>query len=151
MKLNILPPVRERKRDSPNFACQPSGLDPEYVGFLREYGRVRFRLVNPEDEDRMIDFHKMLAGEDGYLGYFKSLGLNSLTVHDGLAQACVNSEDSHISEIAAEVRSYYIGKNKKDKTCHVVALADSIFVAAAMILAAIALAFLFVLFFPRWF
>ncbi|HEY0255946.1 MAG TPA: hypothetical protein VGC39_00780 [Candidatus Methylacidiphilales bacterium] len=95
MKLNILHPARERKGDSPNFAGQPSGLDPEHTAFLREFGRVRLRAIHPEDEERMIDFHKMLSDEDVYLGYFEPLGLGSRTVHEGLAQACVNSADSH--------------------------------------------------------
>ncbi len=43
----------------------------------------------------MIDFHRMLSDEDVYLGYFEPLGLGSRTIHEGLAQACVNSEDSH--------------------------------------------------------
>ena len=49
---------------------------------------VEIRPIRPEDEPRMIQFHKGLSERSVYMRYFESLSFGARTAHDRLSRIC---------------------------------------------------------------
>ena len=50
--------------------------------------RVQIRPICPDDEKRMVSFHKQLSERSVYMRYFESLSLAARTAHTRLARIC---------------------------------------------------------------
>jgi acetyltransferase len=55
---------------------------------MRDGAQIEIRPIRPEDEQRMIEFHKGLSERSVYMRYFESLSLAARTAHSRLARIC---------------------------------------------------------------
>ena len=55
---------------------------------MRDGTEVAIRPICPEDEPRMVKFHRTLSGRTVYMRYFTCLSLARRTTHDRLARIC---------------------------------------------------------------
>jgi acetyltransferase len=55
---------------------------------MKNGAQVEFRPIRPDDEQRMIKFHKGLSERSVYMRYFESLSFAVRTTHMRLAQIC---------------------------------------------------------------
>jgi acetyltransferase len=68
---------------------------------LRDGTRVTIRSITPEDEPRMIDFHKSLSDQSVHSRYFGMLSLGFRTRHERLAALC-STDPAHEIALVAE-------------------------------------------------
>jgi hypothetical protein len=52
----------------------------------KDNAQVEIRPIHPEDEQRMIEFHKGLSERSVYMRYLESLSLGARTAHGRLAR-----------------------------------------------------------------
>ena len=95
MNIHSLHPTRNSVADAPNFSVEADHFKPTQTVPLKEYGRIKFRPISPEDEPRMIRFHEALSEESIYLRYFEHISLDTRTLHERLARVCTNTADSY--------------------------------------------------------
>jgi acetyltransferase len=55
---------------------------------MKNGAKAEIRLIHPDDEQRMIRFHKGLSERSVYMRYFESLSLAARTAHTRLARIC---------------------------------------------------------------
>jgi acetyltransferase len=60
------------------------------------------RPIRPEDEPKMVAFHRELTEETVYARYFGHLGLSQRTAHERLTRVCFNDYDREIALVAEE-------------------------------------------------
>jgi acetyltransferase len=63
-------------------ACKP------VLWIMKDGRRVEIRSISPDDEQRMIKFHKGLSERSVYMRYFASLSLAARTAHTRLSHIC---------------------------------------------------------------
>lgn len=61
---------------------------------------ITIRPIRPEDEPRLIDFHRLLSDHSVYLRYLQTLSFQTRTAHDRLTQICFNDYDREIALVA---------------------------------------------------
>lgn len=69
-------------------AQMPKPLSKDAVLTARNGYRFTIRPICPDDEQRMIRFHRGLSERSVYMRYFTSLSLGSRTAHSRLARIC---------------------------------------------------------------
>lgn len=92
MNTNLLHP--SRKTNVPTFANAPRDFDPNQTIFLKQFGRLVLRPIRPEDEVRMIDFHRTLSEDCVYFRYFEHISFDTRVLHERLAKVCQNTPES---------------------------------------------------------
>ena len=78
------------------LAIRPYPL--QYVWQLEK--GITIRPIRPEDEPRLIDFHRLLSDHSVYLRYLQTLSFQTRTAHDRLTQICFNDYDREIALVA---------------------------------------------------
>jgi acetyltransferase len=75
-------------RDLPRTAIRP--YPSAYVGEWRTHddASVKIRPIRPEDEPKMIRFHKTLSDRSVYMRYFHHMSLDSRVSHERLVRVC---------------------------------------------------------------
>ena len=61
---------------------------------------VLVRPIRPEDEPKMVKFHKSLSEQSVHFRYFGSLSVENRTGHERLARTCFNDYDREIALVA---------------------------------------------------
>ncbi len=87
----------KKVEDLPKSAVRPY---PER--YVREWTmkngeRVVIRPIRPEDEPRMIEFHKKLSERTVYMRYFQPLKLSQRTAHERLTRICFIDYDREMA------------------------------------------------------
>ena len=72
----------------PQSAIRP--YPEQYVGrwTTSDGGEVMIRPIRPEDEPKLVEFHKELSERSVYLRYFQPLKLSQRTTHERLTRIC---------------------------------------------------------------
>ncbi|MDT8067493.1 MAG: bifunctional acetate--CoA ligase family protein/GNAT family N-acetyltransferase [Terriglobia bacterium] len=86
-----------KEEDLPRSAVRP--YPEKYVAewTMKNGERVVIRPIRPEDEPRMIDFHKKLSERTVYLRYFQPLKLSQRTAHERLTRICFIDYDREMA------------------------------------------------------
>ena len=71
---------------------------------LRDGTQVTVRAITPEDEPRMVDFHKTLSDESVHFRYFGMPSLGFRTGHERLARLCSTDLAREIALVADRKR-----------------------------------------------
>jgi acetyltransferase len=89
-----------QKSELPRLAIRP--YPNKYVSpfTLSDGVRVIIRPIRPEDEPRMIEFHKTLSDESIYLRYFHHIPFDERIAHERLARICFNDYDRELALVA---------------------------------------------------
>lgn len=86
-----------QEKDLPKSAVRP--YPEKYVKewTMKDGEQVMIRPIRPEDEPRMIDFHKKLSERTVYLRYFQPLKLSQRTAHERLTRICFIDYDREMA------------------------------------------------------
>jgi acetyltransferase len=57
------------------------------------FSRLAFRPIRPDDESKMVEFHRGISPKSIFLRYFGYLGLDRRTSHERLVRVCTNTAD----------------------------------------------------------
>jgi acetyltransferase len=89
-----------QKSELPRLAIRP--YPNKYVSpfTLSDGVRVIIRPIRPEDEPKMIEFHKTLSDESIYLRYFHHIPFDERIAHERLARICFNDYDRELALVA---------------------------------------------------
>lgn len=91
----------------PKLAIRPYPQVYEEKKSLKEGSKVHLRPIKPEDEGKMLEFHKMLSEKSVYQNFFEFLSYNERTAHNRLIQICAIDYDRDI-RFVAETESHKI-------------------------------------------
>jgi acetyltransferase len=96
----VLHEPNTQKSELPRLAIRP--YPNKYVSpfTLSDGTRVIIRPIRPEDEPKMIEFHKTLSDESIYLRYFHHIPFNERINHERLARICFNDYDRELALVA---------------------------------------------------
>lgn len=72
---------------------------------LRDYTPITIRPIRPEDEPRMIQFHKTLSEESVYFRYFHLIKLSHRIAHERLTRLCFIDYDREMALVAENQNS----------------------------------------------
>jgi len=61
---------------------------------------ITIRPIRPEDEPRLVDYHRLLSDHSVYLRYLQTLSFQTRTAHDRLTQICFNDYDREIALVS---------------------------------------------------
>lgn len=92
------PGMLEEQR--PTLAVRPYPL--QYVGCmaLKDGTPLTIRPIRPEDEPKLVQFHKRLSERSVYMRYFHVIGVDQRTAHERLLRICFNDYDREIALVA---------------------------------------------------
>ncbi len=90
---------------APGEKIPPLAIAPyptRYIGTarLKMGGEVTIRPIRPEDEPKMVEFHKTLSDESVYYRYAGTLKLDMRVAHERLARLCFIDYDREMALIA---------------------------------------------------
>ncbi len=57
------------------------------------FSRLKLRPIRPDDESKMVEFHRCISPQSIYLRYFGYLGLDRRTSHERLVRVCANTPE----------------------------------------------------------
>jgi acetyltransferase len=92
------PEMSEDKLPSPAIRPYPIHMVEEWR--MKNGDHVVIRPIRPEDEPRMIEFHKKLSERSVYLRYFQPLKLTQRTAHERLTRTCFIDYDREMALVA---------------------------------------------------
>jgi acetyltransferase len=74
----------------------------QYTGTaaLRGGGVVKVRPIRPDDEPRMVQFHRTLSDESVFYRYFGTIKLDARVAHDRLLRICFIDSDREMALVA---------------------------------------------------
>lgn len=82
--------------------------------------RIPFQIrpIRPDDEQRMVQFHKGLSERSVYMRYFESLSLSARTAHTRLTRICFADPEREtvlvtVANISGEPRIVAVGRLSK--------------------------------------
>lgn len=91
----ILHDIGILKEDLPKSAIRPY---PDL--YVKEVKGTLFRPIRPEDENKMVAFHKSLSEETVHQRYFQAVPESERTAHDVMQRICFNDYDREIAIVA---------------------------------------------------
>ncbi len=96
----VLHPYSTDDEDLPTPAIRPYPL--QYVGSLttRAGEEVTVRPIRPEDEPKLVNFHKRLSERSVYLRYASLMKLEQRVAHERLARICFIDYDREMALVA---------------------------------------------------
>ncbi len=59
------------------------------------FSKLKLRPIRPDDETRMIEFHRYISPKSICLRYFGYMSLDRRTSHERLVQVCTNTADTY--------------------------------------------------------
>jgi acetyltransferase len=92
------PEVQEHELSTPAIRPYPT----QYVSRWRmqDGTEVLIRPIRPEDEPRMVDFHRRLSERTVRLRYFQAVQLDQRTLHERLLRVCFTDYDRELALVA---------------------------------------------------
>jgi acetyltransferase len=88
--------------DLPKLAIRPYPTQYAASWTLRDGSRVDIRPIRPEDEPRMVAFHRTLSEQSVYQRYFHPLALDSRIAHERLVRICFIDYDRQIALVVEQ-------------------------------------------------
>jgi len=83
-----------------DFSRRPGRMRLEQIIEVAGFSRLKLRAIRPDDESKMVEFHRAISPKSICLRYFGYLGLDRRTSHDRLVRVCANTDE--ISSIVIE-------------------------------------------------
>ena len=85
---------------------------------LRNHSPIMIRPIRPEDEPRMIQFHKTLSEESVYFRYFHLIKLSHRIAHERLTRLCFIDYDREMALVAENQNSEILAVARLSKLHH---------------------------------
>jgi acetyltransferase len=89
-----------REEELPRPAIRPYPKQYSFPWRLKDGSEVILRPILPEDEPRMVEFHKALSEQTVYLRYFQASSLRHRTSHERLMRLCFIDYDREMAIVA---------------------------------------------------
>lgn len=104
----ILHDAHTKTEDLPESAIRPYPSQYVEKWHLKDQTEVFLRPIRPEDEPKLIQFHKDLSQETVRQRYLKAIHYDIRVAHERLQRICFNDYDREIA-IVAEIKNEIVG------------------------------------------
>ncbi len=96
----VLHSLEAREDTLPRPAIRPYPKQYMFSVRLKDGSELTLRPILPEDEPRMVEFHKALSEQTVYLRYFQAASLRHRTSHERLMRLCFIDYDREMAIVA---------------------------------------------------
>jgi acetyltransferase len=90
------------ERDLPSSAIRPYPVQHISSWIAKDGTQIEIRPIRPEDEPKMVEFHRTLSDETVHFRYFHMVDLGSRVDHDRLARMCFIDYDREMALVAEQ-------------------------------------------------
>ena len=96
----VLHPADTEDDDLPRPAIRPYPHQYEYTWTTKNDTDVKIRPIRPEDEPKLVDFHKALSERSVYLRYANLMKIDQRVAHERLSRLCFIDYDREMALVA---------------------------------------------------